>query len=620
MSHKPYVVGIDLGTSHCALAYWQKGSEKIDLLEIDQIHSPGKTHKKSVLPSVTYLPHDKEISEDAVRLPWESEGNPSNITGTWARERSLELPDRSVASAKSWLCSNSADRMSRILPWQSEVPGKMSPVEALTGYLSHLKKAFEFDRKNTDDSDPVAIETVVLTVPASFDEVARNLTRDAAKGAGFSEVQLLEEPQSAFYSWIARNDQNWREMVSPGDLVLVCDVGGGTTDFSLIAVSGDDQGDLHLERVSVGDHLLLGGDNMDLALAWHISQKLEAQGQKPDQWQFRALIGAARQAKEELLSDQERTEFPVSVASKGSGLLSGTLTCTLTREDVESVLLDGFVPASGPEDFPAENHSLGFQELGLNYESEPAVSKHLARFLHRSRQNVESDEALKALASEALKNSITGSSNLLLPTAVLFNGGVFKSSAMKDRVLNLLNSWSPQAPVRELTGGELDLAVANGAAYLGRSRSSGHGIRIAAGIGRSYYLGIESLMMAVPGMKPEVKGLCVVPQGAEEGSTLPLPDKQFGLVTGKKVSFRFFSSPARAGDKPGTLVNNAGNELDETSRLEIELPVTNGGKTGEPVPVRLEAKISDIGMLQLSLQHTLSDKVWDLEFNIRPEY
>lgn len=614
MSQRSYVIGIDLGTSHSALAFWEQGKQTMEVIDIPQIQAPGKTELRKTLPSVSYLPYEGELPETQLRLPWESSGNPSTVVGSWAKERAVEVPERAVISAKSWLASQSVDRLAEILPWQSDIREKISPVTALSSYLKHLKSAFFHNRRQAQPDEEASVSSVILTVPASFDEVSRNLTREAAEAAGFSDVQLLEEPQAALYAWIAEHQRNWKQQLHAGDLVLVCDLGGGTTDFSLIAVAEDSSGNLQLERISVGDHLLLGGDNMDLALAWYIRQQLESQGQTPDAWQFRSLISASRKAKEALLGDPELQEYTVSVSSRGAGLLSGTLSHTLTQKEVSEMILEGFFPKTLPDEFPKEHDRLGFQELGLHYESDAAVSRHLARFLQKSRINANADTRLQELVSSSLKSP----GELLIPTVVLFNGGVFRSRQLKDRVMELLKSWSQEPEtLRELEGGELDLAVAHGATYLGRARFSGEGIRIAAGTGRSYYLGLESPGMAVPGMTPEIRGLCVVPQGSEEGSEIALPEQQFGLMTGKKVSFRFFSSSVRAGDRAGTIVRDAVSNLDETARLELELPIAEEMQAGEIVPVRLQASISEVGVLQLSMKHTLSDQSWDLEFNVR---
>ena len=613
MEKPRYVLGIDLGTSHSALSYWRKGEAEISLLPIEQISSPGQRHKESVLPSVVYLPHQGEVTEGDLAMPWHEDTDTKSLrcVGSWARDRGGQVPDRVVNSAKSWLCNRLVNRSENILPWGSNIEEKMSPVEALSLYLVHLKSCFLYEKR--DESLSSKHLELTLTVPASFDEVARNLTHEAAKNAGFSAVTLLEEPQAAFYSWIARNEKDWRSQVKPGELVLVCDVGGGTTDFSLIAVQEQD-GELELLRLSVGDHLLLGGDNMDLSLAYFLKAKLQKSGHKIDKWQFASLISQARQGKEALLNDPSLQEASISIAGKGSSLMASALSCVLTKNELQEQLLEGFLPLTDLDDQPKKRASSGFQELGLEYESEPAISRHLSRFLHRSWENCSSHPEF----SKILEN-YEGAEGVLLPNAVLFNGGVFKSALLRERVLSLLGKWNPGGVLKEIQGDFLDLAVAHGAGYYGRSKASGHGIRIASGIARSYYIGLESSAMAVPGIEPEVKGFCVAAQGTEEGTHIKLPPMQFGLVTGEEVSFRFFSSAIRAGDRVGSIIDDAPETLEETASLKVQLP-SRDGYEGQLVPVTLDAMVSEMGILQLSMQHLNSDQKWDLEFNVRPQY
>jgi hypothetical protein len=457
---------------------------------------------------------------------------------------------------------------------------------------------------------------VVITVPASFDEVARKLTADAAAAAGFADVVLLEEPQAAFYAWTDRAGADWRAQVKAGDIVLVCDVGGGTSDFSLIAVSDDGQGNLDLARISVGEHLLLGGDNMDLALAYALQAKLEGEGRVLDDWQFLALVHAASQAKVALFENPGLAQTPLAIPSRGSGLFAGTISTTLDRATLDSVVVDGFFALTRIDELPQEEGGTALQEFGLPFASDAVVSKHLARFLCRSLENVRASEALRRLvgAEDAL---LAGA--YLRPTAVLFNGGVFKAGVMRQRVLQLLGSWSGGAAPRELEGFQPDLAVAKGAACYGRSRITGQGIRIRAGTARSYYLGLEVSRPAVPGLKPPVKALCVVPQGMEEGSSHMIEDRQFGLVIGKPAVFRFFSSEIRGGDPVGLVVGNAEKVLEETSKLEITLPPLEGVPAGQPVPVRLQSVVTELGNLELWMQHTASARRWKVEFQVRME-
>lgn len=606
-----HVIGIDLGTTNSALTHWREGDDKLRILDIEQIESPGQTARHRVLPSFLYIPHEGELTPADTRLPWEAAGATDAVAGVWARERGGLAPERLVASAKSWLGNRHVDRHGPILPWRSEIThGKRSPVEASTHYLRHLVAAFEHHRR-LDGSSVDPDTRFVLTVPASFDEVARNLTYEGAKQAGLSELTLLEEPLAAFYAWIAASGDAWRQHVHPGDVVLVCDVGGGTTDFSLIAVTEQD-GKLALERISVGDHLLLGGDNMDLTLAYAVRRELEGEGKKLDHWQFLSLVAAARTAKEKLLGDPTLDELPVSVASRGASLFAGTISTRITRAMAQQVLLDGFLPLTAADEMPAQRRSVGIQELGLAYETDPGISRHLARFLRRSRQNVESNPALAQL----VEGRLAAPGQHLMPTAVLFNGGVFKAPLLRERVLTLLGQWNGGEPVKELTGGDLDLAVALGATYYGKLRATGRGIRVRSGTARSYYVGIESSMPAVPGIPPQVNGLCLVPQGTDEGSEIELEQQEFGLVVGEPVEFRFFSSAVRAGDAAGAVVEDAAHELDESSRLSVTLP-PDGHRDGDVIPVRLDAVVTPVGTLQLFMKDAVGGKKWHLEFDVR---
>jgi hypothetical protein len=476
-----------------------------------------------------------------------------------------------------------------------------------------LKEGFlyaeQFQGRNWDLSEG----QIVLTVPASFDEAARSLTAEAAEAAGLGRFILLEEPQAAFYAWTARAGGSWRNQVNSGDIILVCDVGGGTADFSLIAISGKD-GNLELERISVGEHILLGGDNMDLALAYTLQAQLESTGKSLDAWQFLALTHAASRAKVDLFNDESVAQAPISVPSRGSSLFAKTISTTLDRPTLEQVVLDGFFPITKVNDLPTERRSSGLQEFGLPYASDPIVSKHLARFLTRSLVNVKASDSLKAFVGSSAE-----ATDYLRPTAVLFNGGVFNAAPIRKRVLELLTSWNGGQPVRELEGFQPDLAVARGAALYGRHRATGKGIRIKAGTARSYYVGLESSMPAIPGFKPPIKALCVVPQGMEEGSELLIEEKEFGLITGQPAEFRFFASEVRSGDTPGQIIPNAESELEETSRLEVTLPAIEGLPEGQPIPVQMNPVVTELGNLELWMKHTGSDRRWKVDFQVRME-
>ncbi|MGY8685744.1 Hsp70 family protein [Bradyrhizobium sp. UFLA05-153] len=602
---------IDLGTSNSAIAIADLESGETRIVEIAQTVGPNQIGEMLTLPSAVYIPHSEEFPESSFPLPWNDAGE-RVIIGQFARERGALVPDRVVTSAKSWLSNPHIDPKQQILPWRSDIAEeKLSPLECSRHYLQHLREAvLHTERAQGRDWD-LAEGEIVVTVPASFDEVARSLTAEAAKAAGLEDVTLLEEPQAAFYAWMAQTGREWRKLIADGDIVLVCDVGGGTADFSLIAVT-DVEGRLELERVSVGEHILLGGDNMDLALAYALNAKLEAAGKRLDSWQFLALVHAASKAKIVLFDDAGLAQAPIAVPSRGSSLLAKTVSTTLDRETLEQVVVDGFFARTSVNDLPHESRMTGLQEFGLPYASDPVVSKHIAQFLARSLQNVKASEKLAALVE------VSAGAQVLMPTAVLFNGGVFKAAPIRTRVLELLASWNGGQPVRELEGFEPDLAVARGGAIYGRHRATGKGVRIKAGAARSYYIGLETSMPAVPGYKPPLKALCVVPQGMQEGTELLIEGREFGLVTGRTAEFRFFSSSVRSGDTPGQILPDAERDLDDAGLLEVAIPALDV-PMGQVVPVRVSPVVTELGILELWMRHTNSDRRWKVEFQVRTE-
>jgi molecular chaperone DnaK (HSP70) len=586
-------IGIDLGTSNCAIArVGDTGHpENIPITQAITANSEGE---KSLLPSAIYLPAEGEFPSSR------------QILGVFARERGALQPDRLIVSAKSWLCHPHADRRGQILPWGSTtIDRKLSPLEASRDLLAHLLASLKNSHPNLAPTHPV------ITVPASFDEVARGLTLEAAQLAGIPEATLLEEPQAAFYAWLENQGADWRKQVQSGDLLLVCDVGGGTADFSLIAVTGKD-GNLALERVAVGEHLLLGGDNMDLALAHDVSEKLAATSSVLDDWQFLALVQSTRAAKESLLSDPSLKEVPIAIPTRSSRLIASTLSTTLTREQVDQIVLDGFLPLVAADEMPALRRAGGLRESGLPYAADAAISKHLARFLTRAKANITSSPQLLESVGGSAK---IDSAPLLIPDAVLFNGGVFNASPLRDRVLDQLSRWANR-PIRELEGARPDHAVALGAAVYARLRATGQGLRIKSGTARSYYIGMESTGMAVPGRRPITKALCVAPQGMEEGTSHEISDQEFLLYTGEISDFRFFQSEVRAGDQPGQILPDAA-ELEESAKLQIEIPPPAGHQPGEEIPVHLQARITELGHLELHFLHKPTGERWKLEFNVR---
>ena len=597
-----YVIGIDLGTTNCAVAYAPAGGDPrdvqpIDLLAIPQLTNPGEVRDEPLLPSFLYIPGSSDFPPSTLGLPWDE--TPPYVVGALAQKRGAEVASRLVASAKSWLSHAGVDRTAPILPPTApEGVQKISPVEASRRYLEHLRAAW--DSKMPDA--PFTDQQVFVTVPASFDAVARELTLKAAEQAGYQNLLLLEEPQAAFYAWIERHP-GWRERVRVGDLILVVDIGGGTTDFTLVAVT-EEGGQLQLERVAVGEHILLGGDNVDLALARHLEQQLSAQGTKLDMMQLNALWQQCRLAKEKLLDqDNKKREHPVTILGRGTGLVGGTIKTKLLREDVDRILGEGFLPSVSSQDMPQRRRT-GLAEIGLPYAADAAITRHLARFLRQQAAQSEHGTVRR------------GASGLAAPTHVLFNGGVLRANLVRQRIVEVLNGWLKEEglePAVPLVGEDLMHAVARGAAYYGLART-GRGVRIRGGVPRTYYVGIESAMPAVPGMRAPLKALSVAPFGMEEGSSARLQEREFSLVVGEPAEFRFFQSATRKNDPAGAMLDDVGDDLEELSPVEVCLPAD--GKSGEFLPVTLETVVTETGMLQL-WSVARDGRRWKLEFNVR---
>lgn len=614
-----YTIGIDLGTTHCALSWvdthTSEGEKVIQgMLQVPQLTAPGMVESKALLPSFLYLPHASELAVGDLALPWPS---PENcVTGELARTRGASTPMRLVSSAKSWLCHSGVDRHAAILP--AEAPAeveRISPLEASVRYLSYLRAAWNQQHPQA----PLEAQDVTITIPASFDPGARELTAEAAKVAGFGPLTLLEEPQAALYSWIGQSAGQWRKEVRQGDVILVVDIGGGTTDLSLIAVL-EHQGTLELHRVAVGEHILLGGDNMDLALAYGVARKLATQGKTLDAWQTRALAHACRHAKETLLADgADHTAtveaVPVVVPSRGSKLMGGLIRTEVTREEIAQILLEGFFPQVAVSDLPVGRARAGLTQLGLPYAQDAGITRHLAAFLSRQRGATAELEGFLNAATDKENRSF------LHPTAVLFNGGVLKSQVLVQRILSILNGWlsaEGSAPVRLLEGADLDWAVAQGAAYYGYVRR-GRGIRIRGGTAQAYYVAIESSMPAIPGMEPPIQALCVAPFGMEEGTEAALPAQEFGLVVGESVRFRFFGSSVRRQDEVGTLLDFWPlDELHELAEIEACLP-TEGRAVGEVVRVKLHARITEAGTLELEALPVGGTERWKVQLDARSD-
>jgi molecular chaperone DnaK (HSP70) len=602
-----FSVGIDLGTTHCVLSYADLSKIEDEfsqqVMPIPQLTSPGEVEDKEQLPSFLYQAHEAELAEGSTSLPWNPK--PDYLVGEIARNLGSKTPIRLIASAKSWLCHAGVDCKSAILP--AEAPDeieRVSPFQATTAYLRHLRDAWE----NQHPGTPLDKQDLVITVPASFDPAARELTVEAARSVGLEQAILLEEPQAALYSWIEKSHGDWRNHAKCGDIILVVDIGGGTTDLSLIAVTEQD-GNLELTRIAVGDHILLGGDNMDLALAYTVKAKLEQDGRRLEPWQIQALTHSCRDAKEKIFNNPEIDTIPLVVASRGSSLIGGTLRSELTRDEVNRVLVEGFLPRVAASDRPISRTRGGLRTTGLPYAQDAGITRHLAAFLAKQQG-----------ATEDLKDiNPPENASFLHPTAVLFNGGVLKAQVLADRLMEVLNSWlaAEQAPeARLLQGADLDLAVARGAAYYGYVRK-GKGVRIKGGTAASYYVGVESAMPAVPGMPPEIEALCIAPFGMEEGTREELPDDEFGLVIGEPVRFRFFASNTRRDDVVGTRLDYwAEGELEELDEIEVTLP-EEGRRPGEVIPVHLLAAVTEVGTLELQAVSQKDDGRWKIEFDVR---
>lgn len=581
------IIGIDLGTTNCTLAYTSAdNTAAIEQFAIAQMTKNGE-EELLTLPSFLYFPLPEEIK--AKKLP------PLCI-GEFAKERGSELPGRLISSAKSWLCHAGINRREKILPADGEE--RLSPVEAIAETLIHLKSAWDSKFPN----EPFHEQQVFITVPASFDPGARDLVVEASKKAGYPETVLLEEPQAAFYAWLDAHKEEWRSLLKVGDQILVVDIGGGTTDFSIIEVC-EQQGSLLLSRKAVGAHLLLGGDNFDLALAYFAKQKYEDAGHMLDEWQFNFLIHACRKAKEQFLSEKPPKQVELVVQGRGSRLIGNSLKVSLKLEEVIELIVDAFAPMVSPKDHAKAERQLGIQQIGLPYVKDPRISCQLARFLS---------------FSDAQDTTME---KFILPSYVLFNGGTLKAQKLKQRLIDLLNDWaaSLEMPkVQELAGTDLDFAVSRGAVAFGLARA-GHSVRIKSGTSRSYFIGIEDAVPAVPGFAPPLKAYCIVPFGMEEGSEAELAEQQFNLLLGELATFRFFSLNAKAlssGVEPnvGTIVKNWKQELTELHPIETLLSQNEG--ENKFAQVRLKSKITELGTLEL---YCVADNQnsWKLEFDTR---
>jgi molecular chaperone DnaK (HSP70) len=569
-----YLIGIDLGTTNSAVAYvdTHAADPRVRVFEVPQLVAPGDVAPRRQLPSFVYMAGDIDLAPHETALPWDPTRRV--VVGELARNQGARMASRMIASAKSWLCHPGVDRHAAILPWGESDGPKLSPVTAQAQVLSHIRQAWD----HAHDEAPFIDQEVLVTVPASFDEAARELTLQAAQAAGYPAVVLLEEPQAAFYAWIDSGAPRVKDKLQPGEKVLVFDVGGGTTDFTLIEVDGDG-----FTRTAVGDHLLLGGDNLDLTLAKIVEQRLVAKtSKKLDALQWHALVHACRLAKETLLGDNPPESAPITVQSRGAKLIGGALRDEVTRTELDQILFDGFFPLVA-RDAQLSRVRGGLQEFGLPYAADPAVTRHLAVFLQRH-----------------------GATRV---DAVLFNGGAMTPVTLRARVIDQIAQWQGHPP-RELPSTMPEMAVAQGAAYYGLVRR-GLATRIKGGTPRAFYIGVEA--------GAEKMAVCLAPPGLEDGARLQLA-RDFRLVTNRPVSFRLYSSSSRA-DQPGALVpvgDGRPETIDDGSDL-LELPpiVTVLRARGRSeVTVRLEIHITELGALEIACVES-GGETWKLAFDMR---
>lgn len=579
-----YIIGIDLGTTNSCIAYVDTLDPRVSIqtFSIPQLVAPGQMDTKPLLPSFCYLTGHEEWAKEATALPWAP--NRDYFVGTFALEYGAKVPTRLVTSAKSWLCHASASRRDPILPPMGDPALRISPVEASSRYLQHIAEAWNWHIAKGNPEEEFQQQEVVLTVPASFDEVARALTVEAAKKAGFTSVTMLEEPQAAFYNWIDQHHNEWQKKLQKGDKILVCDVGGGTTDFSYITVN-ESNDSLSFQRMAVGDHLLLGGENIDNALAHFAAEKINTE-LSPSQWQ--QLCYQARLAKEALYG-LGQSSYRLILTGTGSKVVAGTLTCTVSKEEADTIVLQGFFGILPWKEACQKKLSSGFKSLGLPYEEEPSVIKHLAQFL--AKHNCIGDNA---------------------PTHVLFNGGTMMPSAFQNAIIESLNHWFPANKVKQLTAPHFDHAVARGASYFGKVRR-GLGVRISGGSPRAYYLGVGTQ----DSNDKSLQALTLLARGTEEGASYT-SEETFLATPNTPVSFHLYTSHTRLHDEPGQIVPIEQEEMHALPPIHTVLRY--GKKSGEniaPIPVKLGISLSDIGTLELWLQSQQSNHRWELEFQLR---
>jgi len=599
-----YLVGIDLGTTNTVLAYAAPGAAQVETFAVEQLVAPGEVAAAPLLPSVRYHPAAGELAAGALQLPWQPSdpaGMPAAVVGRLARVLGAQTPGRLVASAKSWLSHPGVDRTAPILPWGTpdDVP-KISPLAASASYLAYLRAAWNARFPGY----PLQDQRIVLTIPASFDEGARALTLEAARLAGLPNLRLLEEPQAALYDWLYRHRASLHEQLAGSRLVLVADVGGGTTDFSLVKVELTDD-EPALTRIGVGNHLILGGDNMDLALAHLAESRLGgADGQRLSSVRLAQLTERCRAAKEQLLAADAPEQVGVTLLGAGSRLIGASRTAQLTREDVQAIVLDGFFPLN-PEQEAAHRARAGIVEFGLPYASDPAVTRHLAGFLRQHAQ----------AAREAL-GLPPGDDTLPVPDTLLLNGGVFRGDALARRLADVLGGWRGE-PVRVLHNLDPDVAVARGAVAYSLARE-GAAPAIESGSARSYYLLLDD--------KPhddKLRAVCILPRGAAAGTEVLLSERSFALRLGRPVRFHLVSSVSAAA-QAGDLVDLDPNEVVRLPAIATVLRARDkpprSAAAATEIPVQLAASLSEVGTLDMHcVAEDDSGQRWRLEFQLRAQ-
>ncbi len=601
-----YLIGIDLGTTNCAVAFVdtrestnEADASGIRIFEVAQLTSPGEVRTAPLLPSFLYFPTEDEVSSGTVSVPWDE--HPSSIVGMMAREQGALVPGRQVSSAKSWLCQNSIDRMANILPREAEPPEPMvSPVEASARYLMHLRNAWNHATTGEGATNPQRLfenQEIVLTVPASFDEEARELTVEAAREAGLENLTLLEEPLAAFYAWVAEHQNVLGEHLRDGELVLICDIGGGTSDFSLVRAQVQGR-NVEFERTAIGEHLLLGGENLDLALARRVEQKLTTKLSLRQRHALRIMCSAA---KELLLSEENTDSLPINILGGGRAVVGQMISSELCRDEVAEVITSGFLPLTTPDEMPLRTHAAGLREIGLPYATDPAITKHLAAFLKQA--------AMAMGAGENSRSHIDDRLQMARPDAVLYNGGFCIPAIAREQITEALANWFGGAWRPKILSNEvMSSAVAIGAAYYGRVRR-GAGLRVKAGSARTYYIGMRS--------DHGIKAVCVLPSRTNEGTTLPLLDREFSVLTNRPVSFHLYSSTIRH-DAHGVIADL---DPEEVHRHAPLVTLLRYGKKLQQMElaVRLSVSFTEVGTLELWCESVSSPHRWRLQFELRHE-